>query len=78
MDSFGAPICVGLNNFTIALMKTVKAKIKLSVVKGIRLEMIIFFPWLFFMLLACIGLILFIFILAIISERTIQAAIKTP
>ena len=77
MDSLGNPIWVGFNSFTMALITKSIAIIRLSDLKGIRFDMIIFFPLLLFLLLACTGLIFFLLILAKISEAIIEAAVKT-
>ena len=73
MEMVGIPIWVVWKNFIIARTTTQKEMIMLSLVKGIRFDMTIFFPWLPCVFVCCSGLIFLFLVLAIISERIREA-----
>ena len=70
----GTPISVVPNNLMKEPTTKSKAMIKLRLVNGIRLDITIFFPRVLLLLVAWTGAILFLFILATISDTTIQMA----
>ena len=61
-----------------ALIKIPKANMRLSLVNGIRLDIIIFFPWFASSQSNLFGLILFFLFFAIISEETMHMAVRYP
>ena len=71
-DRLGTPTWVGSNSFMMAPKTKSKARIKLSFVKGIRLDMTMFLPC--FPLVVGVGLIFFLLVLATTSDRSVQQA----
>ena len=76
MEMVGIPIWVFWKNLIIAWTTTQKDMIILSLVKGIRFDMTIFFPWFLCVFVCCSGLIFLFLVLAKISERIKEAPLN--